>query len=370
MLVKRIKLILLILITVLSATGCWDSVDAEDKDIAISVIVDKTDEGYAFYVRIPSFSSGQQGGSQEKSGGSYKTIKGEGKTFIEAREDLDRQSDQPVYLGATQSIIFTERFAYSGVEDYLIRVRQMPDYRKTLDVVVTSEDPEKLMEYQPENAPSVGFAIETTIQSLIDTGQTYHFSLGDILMTLASTNKCYLLHTIGLKTDIAMTGYSVFDDGHCIGFIPIEQGKGILLLKSRDPKPYYSVQFIDGTASLRVWNVSRNIKPSYIDGKVVFDVSFDISSQVLSLSKSEKISEPARQDLASSLERKVMNDVSEAILTSERFGCDYLGFYTAFRITYPEQIKSMNWKEEYKKAVFNISVKAKVDLVSTVNYGE
>jgi len=108
----------------------------------------------------------------------------------------------------------------------------------------------------------------------------------------------------------------------------------------------------------------------YKDGKVSFDVSLNIDSQVLSLSKNMKISEQTKQEIAASLERTILNDVSNAVTTAQNFGCDYLDFYTAFRIAYPNEIKGMDWKQQFQNARFNISVNAKLDIVSTVNYSD
>jgi spore germination protein KC len=368
---KRIRLTVLIILIILTAAGCWDARDIEDKDIAITVAVDRTAEGdHAFYVKVASISAGGESGTQNKTDTKSRLVTGMGSSYIEARENIDRSADNPIFLGAVQTIILTESLAYSGIEDYMLRVRQTPEYRKTLDVVVTPTEPVTLMNYEPENEQTAGFAIESLIKSLVDSGQTFDFSLGDLLGIIASRNKCFLLHNVALKDSITVIGYSIFDNGICTGFIPIEESKGVLFLKADAPQPYYNIYFSAGSAAIRVRSAAKDIRPYYNDGKISFDLSFDISAQVLSLSSNIKISEQTRQEIESELEAKVLDDLSKAIMTSQSSGCDYLDFHTFFRIRYPEEANNMDWKEEYKSAAFNISVSAKLDLVSTVNYSE
>ncbi len=124
---KRIPKILIVLIVVLFTTsGCWDSTNIEDRDICTSVIADKDGDTYTFYVEVPDISLKFQN-SQSEQGANLKAsiVKGSGKSYAEARTALDRALNKPVYLGAVQSLILTERLADSGIDEYALRLRQL-----------------------------------------------------------------------------------------------------------------------------------------------------------------------------------------------------------------------------------------------------
>lgn len=363
---------LLMLISIL--TGCWDSRDLEDRSIVDSALVDKTENGYAFYSAVAGINAGKQGnggGSGQSGQAEFKMVHAQGKTIVEARTNLDKQLEQPIFLGAVQTVILSEKMAKSGIAEYLIRLRQRPDYRKTVDVVVTMEEPQKLMEFKPKNQISIGFAVKSLFKSLVDTGETFHITLAMILGIMATQNDCYVLHTIGIGSNLEMTGYSVFSKGKMMGFIPNEKGKGVVYFKTNDIRFEYELPYREGSVAVVIRNLEKNIKPKYKDAKVSFDVSFDLNAQLLYPQKGFKISESEKQQIIKNLQDMVLNELADAIRTSQqKFKCDYLNFYNSFRIAYPEEVKTMDWDKAYQKAEFRLKVSASLDLTSTIHYRE
>jgi hypothetical protein len=94
-------------------------------------------------------------------------VQGAGENFAKARSEIDRELNKPVYLGAVQSLIMTEKMADNGIEEYAYRVRETAEYRKTMDMIITPDDPENILNFRPENSATVGFAIEDTLQNLL-----------------------------------------------------------------------------------------------------------------------------------------------------------------------------------------------------------
>ena len=45
----------------------------------------------------------------------------------------------------------TDKMASYGIEEYMLRLRQYNEYRKTLHLVVLTDDPEKFLSDEPEN---------------------------------------------------------------------------------------------------------------------------------------------------------------------------------------------------------------------------
>jgi hypothetical protein len=124
--IKTSVLLILILSTVFLDSGCWDALSLDQTDINIITMQDKTDKGYAFYAEVLDVKKGGSSGEQAQAGGNKnltEVIKGVGKSLTEARSDLDRQLNKPIFLGAVQETIFTENFAKAGITEYIYRVR-------------------------------------------------------------------------------------------------------------------------------------------------------------------------------------------------------------------------------------------------------
>src|SRR5690554_5104116 len=185
---KTIKIILIMLVYLIVTAGCWDMEDIEDYNILTTVIVDKTEEGFAFYVEIAPIGATQQGQEDKQANTQTIIMKGEGKTLAEARKNLNRKSNKTLFLGAISCLIFTEKVAKYSIEEYLYRLREDPQYRKTLSVYILKDDPMKLLNSQAENNSLIGMAIEECMQSLVKIGFSVDISVLEILEGLVCPN--------------------------------------------------------------------------------------------------------------------------------------------------------------------------------------
>ncbi len=370
--VKWFKIIVIITLIVFTTTGCWDSHDIDEKNIVTAVIIDKTDTGYAFMTEIAKINenSGDQGNQQ--GGTSQKSIvhKSEGPTFEEAREYLERKSNAPIYLGAVQCVIFTEKMAYNGIEEYIYRIRQIPEYRKTLEVVVTPEKPEDLFKANTGNKDYVGFAIEDLLETLVDEGHCIHLSLAKLFEKLASPYKCYFVPTIGLRdNELALIGYSVFYDGICKGFIPAEESEGLILLKAEKPVGTFTVPYKENSFTIETHMTQRNTDVAYENGQIIFNIEYACDATLLYLKHNVSVTEDVTREIRMELEKILLKEISDTIIRSQtEFGYDYLYFYNDFRIEYPDVAKNIDWLQQYPNVQFNIEVSADLDTTGKLDY--
>ncbi len=364
---KRIRFLIPFILVLLLVTGCWDSRDIEDKDICTAVVVDRTDAGYAFYVEIAAIGQKDQ---ERPEGAKSRMLSSQGRDLVEAREDLDRKSDKPIYLGAVQGVVLTQGMAYSGIEEYMYRLRQLPEYRKTVDVVITTSKPEEIMQASMDNDALVGFSIEDTLQGLVDTGQSFHYSLADLLETLASPCKSYILPTIGVKDgEIALTGFSPFYKGDCIGFIPAEEAEGIVMMKADEPVLLFKVPCMDTFVTAEVRMTKRNIKASYQNGRIGFKVDYECDATLLYLERNLPVNEQAAKIVMHELKSAITQQLNDAIAVSQNeYACDYFNFFSTFRIKYPDVMKNLDWHEAYPRASISLDVKVDLDTVGNMDY--
>ena len=371
---KIIKMVFLLSIILLT-TGCWDAISVEDRDICTAVVVDKEDDGYAYYVEIASVTSKIENPQSEQGKQGQETIivKGSGKDFLKARMDIDKELNKPVYLGAVQALIMTEKMADSGIEEYAYRIRQMQEYRKTMDVLITPDEPEEFLKIQPENAETVGFAIEYTLENLRLRGQTPHMSLADLLQKLVSSNSSYLMLTLSIqKEQITLTGYTVFDGGKRVGFIPYDQSRGIVYLannSSTDPVFEYAVPLKNGEIALRTTLEKIKTTPTYDGNQVNFNIDLSYVGKVLYSSNKDPVTDEMIHEAEEKHKEQLMEDIVETIdISQKQYKLDYLSFSEPFRIKYPDVFESMDWKKEFKNAKFNINIDLKVREPEAIDY--
>jgi len=356
---KNSILLLIISIFLIMLTGCWDALDIDKKNIVTAVIIDKAEEGFTFYVEIASL-----GKSKNDNGGSPKSIslKGEGITFATARDEINRKSDKPIYLSGDQAVIFTQAFAEYGVEEYAYRIRQIPEYRKTIKIVLTQDDPSELIKLSERSKELLGLSIEYTLETLKSDGKCIHLTLSDLLEALASPYKSYVMPVIGEDDQtILIKGYSVFYQSKTVGFIPAENAVGLIMLKAKKPKASLVVPYNDVSYTIEVNIKKKTYVASYENGKTSFKVKLKCEAFLLYMSQSIPVTDEISQGLSIELNKLIEKIINDAIIESQQgLRIDYLEFYTSFRIKYPNIIKNLDWFNEYPNA--SISVEADVNL--------
>ena len=359
MLKKTVSILMVLALALMS--GCWDARDIEEMDICTAVVVDWQDGKYSFYVEVVNIATNMK--SEESSGQSLKStvVMGEGESYAEARHDLDRMLNKPVYLGAVQSLIMTESLANQGIEEYMYRVREIGEYRKTMDMIITPDNPADILNTQPENAATVGFSIEDAMQNLLEQGATFHVSLADVLQKLCAHNKSYLLSTLGIKRgQVSLLGYTVFNGGQRIGYIPYDDARGIVFVivggEKRTPKFLYVVNVGGEIYTLETSLKGNSIKAAWDGSHASFTVNMNFEATLLYQSFVKPVTPEEEKQLSTGLSDQLLADVTQAIQTSVAYGCDYLYFSEPFRITYPGVYDQVDWGSTFSNADFAVNI--------------
>lgn len=361
--VKRALLLILALCTAISSSGCWDSTDINKKALITLVVTDRQDGEFVFYIEVPNLTlgQGQEGGSAREQ---YSIVSGAGATYAEARRHLNAKMDRPIFLGTTRALLVTDELTEQGIEEYMYRMQTMTDYRKTLLIATTRDTPEDVLSVIPENNVSIGYSVEETMRSNKDQGKLVTYTVSDLLEFLYA-GYCFVLINMDVRDGLlAYNGYTIIHEGKYGGFIPLEDSKGLVWLLGEKIERMYVVP-VDGVqATIKVKLKKRDIKPSYADGRITFNISFAFESEVQYLSRNVPLDDQALEQTKAKLQAQLTDDIAAAINQSRSFQCDYMGFKEQFRMAYPnvlKQIPKQEWVSYYTNATFNISVKTKLE---------
>ena len=368
--IKKIKLILMIL-TFLMLTGCWGAKDIEYKKIVTLVIVDKTEDTYSFFLEYAEQEGGSSGsGNQNMGKRNFVYQEAKGATLAQTREDLETITNKQVYLGAVNSVVITQNLAKEGIAEYIYRLRDINDYRKVVDIIITGESPEAFKEVEA-GAEGVGVAIENIIETQKEIGEPYNNAdLGDVLEALASPYSCFTLPTVGIEeNNVKIIGLSVFEGEILKGFIPWEDYDGIRFLKGEHPECYCVVPLDGNEATIRTKLDKRKLTPIYSEDAISYKVEVIFNAQLAYVSNLAKLSDEDFNILKDELQQQLKGDIEEAIRVSQQdFQCDYLGFSIPFRIKYPVIFREMNWKEVFPKISIEVDVTVNLDASGTIDF--
>lgn len=366
---KRALALLLLTAGLIPVAGCWDSLDVNGKTLVVTVIADKQGDEVAFYIETPNLGKGLSQNLQSSDfGQAYYTIHAKGATFAEARRFLNSKTDNPIFLGTVKALVLTNQLAENGIEEYMFRMQSDIQYRKSLTVITSYSDPEEILATVPPNNVSVGESISDSILSLKSLGKIEVFSASEILEFIHSDASFIMLNMDVDDGLLTYNGLTVFKDNKLIGFIPIEETKGITWIIGNRIHRVYVVDMDGFHVTAEVCLISRTITPDYENGSLTFDLKYKFSSLVMYLSEDIDLNPKITEQINQKLQTLLAEDIAEAIRHSKTMECDYLQFRECFRIKYPTELKSEDWLDLYMKAQFNISVLSEMRFSSMMNF--
>ena len=360
---KPVKLILIsFLLSALLLGGCWDVQDIEERSIATLVALDKTEDGYRFFVE---FAEPSGGGSESAGGSKYVYHQGKGKNFAEARAALDNKAKNPIYLGAVNAVVVTKRMAYYGIKEYMYRLREINDYRKVVDIFVIDCEPEELA-LLGKGETSVGKTIEDTMKTLVKSGGRMYdrSNLGFILESLASPCKSFLLPCVSIKENsIAVAGFYVFNDGVCVGVLGAEESWGMQLFNQKKSERYYTAPIGGDEATVRLTLKKKKVEPSFENGRIGFLISVEFYAVLAYVTEEIEFDAQLTEELKRNLEHRIAEDIARAVYDSQKvYRTDYMSFCIPFRIKYPVEFREMDWHGAFPDADITIEVAVNLDV--------
>jgi len=373
---KRLKkalilLGLIFLVGIFSSFG--DSQDINKKAIATTIAADARDGELYFYAELANI---QQGGGSSGGGGGgakkYSLVTARGQTIPDARLNLNRQLDMPLYLSGVRTLVLTENFAKDHLVEYLYRLRADETYRKKILTVVTRDSLEELFKALNDQDQSLGYSIEHTIETLETTGDGFTRTTSRLLEKLSKPYTGMLIPTIGLQgKEVIMTGYSIVNDTKVVGFLPIEECKGLNMLKVDNAESFYIIPYKNDHYTVQTLLTKRSVKASFENGKPAFNVSlnFDASLEYADKKTPYAIKDADSQALTSFLEQMIKLDVTQAIQKAQStFNTDYFQFDDAFRARFPVLADHMDWNNEFSKALITVDTKVKLNSTYMMDY--
>ena len=356
----------------LSVSGCWDANDINEASILTTVLLDKQDGEYVFYVEVANTeaSGGTEGQSTQAE--KFVIVKASGKTLAEAREGLNRQMRYPIYLSAVRALVLTRNVVKEDITTYLNRLRSNNDYRKKVILVTTNEKPEELFEVFKKRE-SVGFYIEQILEQLVAANQLTRRTTGRYIEIMISSYSSFIIPNIRINGEaFEIDGFSVVLRNKLVGFVPNAEWNGIIFLNAKRPEINYVIPSDEVEYTILVTLKKRKVEPYYKNGQVsikirfVFDAEIEYSNGNDPSRLAEKDKKPVAEKLKKALER----DIKSALETSQKeMKSDYFDFNNAFYMKYLRQYRELSWYEAYPKAKLEVETKIRIDELEIFDYG-
>ena len=357
------KILMCVLIFVLPIlSGCWDAYEIREQTLISLIGIDKNDDKVRYFAENITDEDQQGPESQTQTKRESNVLISEAATFTEARTAYDRRNRKDAFLGIVKGVVFSDEYVKSGIEEYINRLRGVQGFRKTIPLYTTTTKLEELFDSKKLNTQNIGDDISHKMDTLVKNHEVYRGDISEIMENILVKNTAFVLNNIDvIDNAIEMTGYSIVKDHKKLGFIPANQMAGVNYLILNKAYSQYTFPFDDNTVALDNKVIRKSIKAAYDGENVRFSINIKLNSKILNFSKKINLDDNKTSEIENKLTDIIKREISNTIdISQNRYGCDYLFFYKAFRAKFNSAFKRMNWNDVYKNAKFDITVTSKV----------
>lgn len=370
--IKKIFRIYYILFLCLILTGCWDSLDVNEKSIVHSVGLDRHEGEVEYHDELTKIATNSNNNGEQSQSGQTFRVSSSGKNFELSRVNIEAKDPNPSYLGATRIVLFHTDFAEDGIEPYLNRIDGLPDYRKTLIPLISRESPVELFSIEATHSISVGFLIEGILHDLKERGKVVYYDVGDLLAIVSQKTAGYLMPYFGIERgEVTLLGYAVMKESKYVGVIDLENAKGTLLLLAKKPvigELINTGKYENNPISFKLYLKKRKFNFEYEQDKLRINVELKLNADLIYQYFFENIDEDQIKQLEILLSNNIKKEVEKSIKDSQyKYECDYYNFAKFFRAKNYTMYEQINWEDEFINADVNVVVNTKITRTNFVD---
>jgi spore germination protein KC len=374
------RLLLLSLLPLL-LSGCWSSVELNNRAFVGTMIIDKTDEGIELTLGFPLTSRltpGLAGGSGSGSSGKpFTFVSRTGVNIDEAFQQLQSDIPRKLTFGQTHAIIIGSAFGRSGIESVLEFASRNPYLRMNINLfIVEGAASDKVANAAVSFERFFVSVVSSFVQNhnLIDTTiKDFMFSNyngGDALIPVLDFQKeDYATEPEGSGRP-GTSGVAVFKQGRMVGKpLNEKQTIGSLAIKSQLRGRLYTLDSpSDGRKiSFFTEKAKTSIRPVLTrDGMMIELHSYADANIITSDSDIDLESPDNLIKLQTALEQAANENMTSAVHRTQELGADVFNFGAYISWKYPREWETIEpqWRDYYQNKL-HVTVKTDIKLGRT-----
>ncbi len=413
----RIKIVIIMLITVLlsSSCGCWDYKEYEELAMVSALGFDTDGTTRQVTVTVEYLLPG--GNSSQATGGSAKTttdstaVKATGMSIDDALVKIQQVTGRKLFFGYMQEIVIGENAAKQITKDIIGYIDRTPNIRTSAYLAIAQGKAEDVLSTAD---PNVNVPTSKNIHNLIDqslnSGSAFPVTIQSFEEELAISgeepvapeitveemnqsqsgtssstssgnsfdNSGNSINEGAVELNIPTNGYykidgmAVFQSDKLVGWLKGNECKGLGWIYNQELNPYEIVKTssennVMNTLIFRVTNSNCKIKIELENGKPVVYINAYVESDLRKFSnniKADFLTPDVIDLLEKGLADNVRNDITSAIEKGQKeLKTDIFNIGFNFFRQYPELWHSKyekNWTQIFPTLKVNVNVEAKV----------
>lgn len=365
---RRISLILTLIITATTFTGCWDNKYFEDIGFILTSAVEYKDNNLVITFVLPSIDS-QNNSSDEVE---ILTIN-DSKMSRDSREKSRLVSQKLTESGKIQQFLMSEEFAEKGIGNFFQLFERDLSNSTQAYLVVVEGSPNGLINYlyTLPSKPRVSFYINQIINNNIMECYIPETRIFNVGICKFSEGIDFILPTVKQdKNGLIVTGSALFSNNSMVGKIDtIETSLLLGMMNKLKTSQYISSQIKDDTypnqpnhgIAIKIKKCKSKIDIDFKDDIPIVTINLKIDSILDENSSNIPMDKNYQKTIQDHISKEIKNECIKILNYTKDVNSDPIGIGNLIRANYNEYWKKVTWKETYKKISFNVNVNVNIN---------
>lgn len=348
------KRILVLIVTILLTTGCYDYIELNELSIISGIAVDYIDEKYLVTFEILN----EQKEGQESSKKEAVIIKDTGNTVTEAFYNATKQVPKKTYFAHLKCLVISEEIAKNKLENLIDYFLRNPDIRNEFNTIIVKDSTAyELLNSGNEDIPIISDTIESLLKNNKyyknnTTSNPFEEMVTDILLFGTEAT----MPVVAKKDDyIEVTGIGVFKDYNLQGILTTEESITYNILAGEALDATYTIPCIDkeGVISIAIYKS----KPEISVTKNKININAELEAGVIDTTCNYNFKDPkVYKEINKKYAKYFENKIAEFTNTSKELNSDILGISQSYYLKTRKKDKNV-----FENAKYEIDVTLKLN---------
>lgn len=306
--VKRPIILIILIITTITLTGCFESEQLNERMLVQAVGIDLNEDEIEITLQV--YAPATQGGSGiSATSDNAKIVTAKGKTVTEAIQNATLMQGKTVFMGHNRVIIIGSELAKDGIIPTLDYFSSNASSRHNINVIIATEKASDIITTKINQGIVPAETIEKMITRANEIGMLKNVKLYELLSTLQNDFESATLPMLevikdeetkqtsaefssaeesgenqnGLDTlsNLKVYGTGIIKDGKLQNELNIEETRGLLFILNEINKTTFTVESEDYvTAAIQIYSNKSKITPKFEDGEIYFNLEINAQAHL------------------------------------------------------------------------------------------
>jgi spore germination protein KC len=390
-------LLILLIFTFLSLTGCWSSHEINELAIINVMGVDRNNEG-DFEVSILTLRPDTlyaRGGTAGGGGGGisnspFLVTTTTGKSLYEAMQKFSSVLAKRMYWAHMQVVVFSEDVAREGIEPVMDMLKRHDEIRPNVRVLITKGNAKNILMLQPKLENTLGSEIYKIIEYGRFNSTPIVRDVAEFMNDLSSDTKDVVTGEISIASNeginvesltqeqkqmmqqrkkdqqdppgLSIRGLAVFKEGRLIGWLNHEEARGVSWLRGRQQDGVVVVACPgnnEGAISVEITESESQLTPQVSEGKPNMNVRITVNGTIREITCPDyHLTSGQIERLNSQVEQKINKEITHVLnKVQKNWQSDIFGFGESIYQKYPKhwEVLAPHWRDRWLREM-NVNV--------------